>query len=143
MSRPTLTALVTDEMFPLPVAWDGRRVEWSREKPIEGTFFICPPPKDPERCSKCRSAAGVITYRGLVIPNPGDTVEGEALRARWRNGRIEPVREQLPAHAVVGLIAWRCRDCMHDVVWELETGQQWDLGPEDYGPEGSVPPETP
>jgi len=37
------------------------------------------------------------------------------------------------------LDAYRCPDCRHDHVSDWN-GQWWDLGPEDYGDDGSVRP---
>lgn len=134
-----LELLVTDEMFPLPVAWDGRQVTWARQPLFEGHVFMCPPPP-PERCSRCRTSTEPVVYRGTVHPRPGESRDGEILRARWRAGRIEPVREQIPARPVLELFCFRCPECGQDEVWQLSTGEWWTLGPEDYGPEGSVAP---
>jgi len=51
-------------------------------------------------------------------------------------------REKVNLGVVDGLwrlLAYRC-ECGHDVVFNHETGEAWDLDPSDYGPEGSVDP---
>lgn len=36
------------------------------------------------------------------------------------------------------LVAFRCPDCLHDVVVDPHTDEWWDLDDSDYGPEGST-----
>lgn len=72
--------------------------------------FICPPPSLADTCCK---ACGSI---GHNVHNRGYI-------------------EQLLA-----LYAFRCTDCKHDQVLEIETNELWDLDHTDYGADGSTPP---
>lgn len=102
----------------LPVSWDGAPVTWGEWEPgieARGRVFICPPPKVPGHCSRCGSIEVPLRNRGLV---PSADVD----------------------HLVLRLLVNRCPDCRFDVVWDLEGDDWWDLGPEDYGDGGSVPP---
>lgn len=98
----------------LPVSWDGAPVTWRGWEPaLAGVVFICPPPKVAPHCSRCGSIEKPIRNRGFVDDD----------------GR-----------QVLQLLVDRCPDCSFDQVWDLEADVWWDLGPEDYGDEGSVPP---
>lgn len=103
----------------LPPRWDGDRVEWSEWTALtEGN--ICPPPMSSERCEQCRSTAAPMSSRGTVITDYGPNVVpiGRAQRSRK-------------------LVVFRCADCQHDTVWEIDTGQHWGLDPSDYTSAGS------
>lgn len=125
----------------LPPMWDGARVEWTQMDRFAAAFemFVCPPPKKPERCSNCKSTRGPVTWKGLRHPIDGELFETTVTKmGRW--GRPVEVPRQVPAWPVYDLCAFRCVDCLHDEVWDMRTGEWWDLGPEDYGPEGSISP---
>ncbi|QGJ92721.1 hypothetical protein QDA04_gp51 [Microbacterium phage Megan] len=103
---------------PLPALWDGLPVTWSPWEP-HVHVFICdrsrrtvPPP---ERCPGCDR---------LWLPASC-------------HGRM---RMPLDRWDIAYLVAWRCPECGHDEVFDWRTKESWSLGPEDYGPEGSVAP---
>lgn len=95
----------------LPPMWDGHPVTWTGWQIMNIT--ICPPPK-PECCQVCGSLAPRVINHGRYF------------RLDRRTGR-----EQHPA-----LTAYRCPDCKTDQVCDWR-GVWWDLGPEDYGDDGS------
>lgn len=133
--------LLHDLDRPLPVAWDGRPLEWSPWAQ-SSLVFICDRSKRKNglthpTCSACGSQRPALTSVALRSPLPTDTIPGEVLRIH-RNG--EPVHAQEPAPAYRDLHASRCLDCGHDSVVDIRTGEAWDLDPSDYGPEGSVAP---
>ena len=103
----------------LPPSWDGTPLTWRGWEPaLEGAIFICPPPKIPSHCSRCGSVARPLRNVGLSdAPEVG--------------------------HPVQHVIAYRCPDCRFDQAWDLVADAWWDLGPEDYGDGGSVPPADP
>lgn len=119
----------------LPVTWDGWRVKWDPFEVLE--IRICPPPKK-ERCD-CGSTRTPLTARGWREPKAGETVESTR-RKMGRFGRWVYLPTVVPAWPVVDLFLTRCRDCGVDSVWDMRTDEWWTLGPEDYGPSGSVRP---
>lgn len=125
---------------PLPVAWDGRAVEWKSWIPV-GPTFICDRSKRKNgltipTCEHCGSVR-FLACGGVVEPRPEDRAEGEFLRY-GPAGR--PIRSmELPA-PMLELTAQRCAGCGHDQVYEWATEMTWDLEPEDYGLLGSVAP---
>lgn len=102
---------------PLPVAWDGLAVKWSRWE-TSGHIQLCPPPKT--RC-ECGSSEAPFTAVGLRSPAVG----------RERFAR---------RHALRDLYAFRCPDCGEVAVWDMTSDEWWTLDESDYGPEGSTPP---
>lgn len=126
---------------PLPVAWDGRPLTWGPWS-VSPLVFICDRSKRKHglshpSCSACGSIRPALTAVALRSPIAGDVEPGEYLR-RHRTGR--PVYAQEPMPAYRDLHVARCRDCGHDSVVDLRSGEVWDLDPSDYGPEGSVAP---
>ena len=122
--------------YRLPPSWDGWHVKWDKlEDALE--VRICPPPK-PERCD-CGSSHPPLTARGWRQPKDGETFESTKPKV-GRFGRIVHVPTTIPARPVVDLFLCRCQDCGSDEVWDMRTDEWWTLGPEDYGPEGSVRP---
>ena len=124
---------------PLPVAWDGRPLEWLPWEPAP-LVFICDRSKRKHglshpSCSACGSTRPGLTASALRHPIASDVEQGEYLR-RHRNGM--PVYAQEPMPAYRDLHASRCLDCGHDTVVDLRSGEVWDLDPSDYGPEGSI-----
>ena len=97
---------------PLPGRWDGRVVHWSEFAAVHGSVNVHFPP----RCEECGATSPPWHAIGRVLADPD------------RKG----VR-----HWVIRFRAERCRTCQHDVVFD-EQGGVWDLGPEDYGPQGST-----
>lgn len=92
--------------------------------------MICPPPKDRRRCS-CGSAEPHLIANGTRTVSFADNVLpiGKARMApRERRDR---------------LVAMRCPDCLHDVVWDLALDQWWDLDDSDYLDAGSFAVDTP
>lgn len=105
----------------LPVAWDGAPVAWG---PFATDWqpHICPPPP-PDVCTGCGMATETARAIGTRTPPPGVT--------------LHPAAPYPPLHL------YRCTRCGHDAVGELTGGAivVWDLDADDYGPEGSWPPE--
>lgn len=102
---------------PLPVAWDGSPVKWSRwETPPP--VHICPPPK--QRC-ECGSTRPPFTAIGLRAPATG----------RERFARRLALRD---------LRAFRCPECGEVDVWDMTANEWWRLDESDYEPGGSQPP---
>lgn len=129
--------LVTD--LALPALWDGHAVGWTLQAPVEGRIFICPPPKQRDRCPGCGLGTEPVVWRGLVHPLEGETVMRSVTKT-LKSGRKYSVDEPVPAWATLELICWRCPNCRVDQVWDMRTDETWILGPEDYGPLGSNPP---
>jgi len=99
----------------LPSKWDGLPVEWGDLRLVTGgSLDLHLPPV----CGECGSTASPWRAGGVLL-----------LARDEHTGR--QVRH-------LALYAQRCRECMHDVVYDERTGQSWDLGPEDYGPDGST-----
>ena len=96
----------------LPATWDGEAVEWSSLAVTGGSLDLHIPP----HCDECGSTRAPWRAGGSVLSAPN--------RAGQR-------------HRALRFHAARCRDCLHDVVSDENTGESWDLGPEDYGPGGS------
>lgn len=102
---------------PLPAAWDGREVKWSRWDSTD-RIIICPPPKS--RCD-CGSTRAPFIAVGLRAADAGP-------------GRFAR------RHALRDLHACRCPDCGQVDVWDMDSDEWWTLDESDYGPEGSTPP---
>lgn len=102
---------------PLPVAWDGREVKWSRWDSTEH-IVICPPPKSRCECGSQRAPFFAVGLRA-VDSGPGRFQRRHALR---------------DLHAV------RCPDCGQVDVWDMDSDEWWTLDESDYGPNGSTPP---
>ena len=108
MLRPmTLTLLK-----PLPPKWDGEPVRWSPHERFRGSIEY----HFREACETCGSLTPPWYARGETL-----TRADRSGRRRW----------------YIRFLAVRCRDCHHDVVVDETSAERWDLGPEDYGPEGS------
>jgi hypothetical protein len=103
----------------LPPKWDGADVEW-RAWEATDAIFICPRPK-PEPCTGCRSTRSPIKNVGRVHADDAPPGSG------WSTWR---------------LFVFRCPDCHLDTVWDIRTGEWWELDETDYGPAGSHPPLT-
>jgi hypothetical protein len=97
---------------PLPAKWDGEPVRWSDLSHIHGSIDY----HFREACETCGSLAAPWYAKG------------EMLTKADRFGR---------RHWFIRFLARRCRDCHHDVVNDRTADETWDLGPEDYGREGS------
>lgn len=123
----------------LPPLWDGLVVVWDGwhdQLPV----LICPPPRARTVCSSCGSTSPAIVNRGRVarstVVTREDVDANEAARARLPQGQ----RHRIKPKAWIRLYAHRCIDCRHDVVLDMETGEQWDLDITDYGDSGSTEP---
>lgn len=111
----------------LPPRWDGYPVEWT-EWSDAPNVFVCSPPKGWGVCAECGSTSRRLRSSGTrVIPFDDNVI-------RIAKGMLHP-RETRAA-----LTAYRCPDCLHDVVVDLWTDQVWDLDVTDYGDDGSAPP---
>lgn len=102
---------------PLPTAWDGREVKWSRWDSTD-RIIICPPPA--ARCD-CGSKRSPFVAVGLRAADSGP-------------GRFQR------RHALRDLYACRCPECGQVDVWDMDSDEWWTLDESDYGPEGSTPP---
>jgi hypothetical protein len=122
----------------LPGLWDGWEVTWE-PMPEVGQIFLCPPPKDLERCSECGTCAKPRMWSGLRHPQPEELFDSTREKL-GRFGRTVHIPTRVPAWPVIDLYAFRCGDCAHDEIWDMRTDEWWDLEPEDYGPTGSNRP---
>lgn len=123
----------------LPPRWDGRLVTWSGWTPQPPAFICPPPPLGDTCCPACGSIAPRSQNRGLVAHSPRTTREqlDDDAENRRRLGSLSHKRKRLDT---LRLYAFRCPDCRHDQVLDLETDEFWDLDHTDYGDEGSVRP---
>jgi hypothetical protein len=121
----------------LPPIWDGWRVKWDAFEDVTD-IHICPPPRSRERC-ECGSVTPRRIARGWRQPKPGEMFESTR-RKMGRRGKWVHIPAMVPAWPVVDLHAFRCGDCGDTEVWDTRTDEWWTLGPEDYGPDGSVRP---
>lgn len=126
--------------FDLPPRWDGLLVvQWTPWEARPDTVFICPPPKTRPCCPACGSPEPNVSCRGMVA------LSSLVTRERWereeenrtRLGRLAHKRKPL---ALWRLYAYRCQDCRHDQVWDMLTGEWWNLDHTDYSDEGSTQP---
>ncbi|AYN57678.1 hypothetical protein PBI_KEPLER_30 [Arthrobacter phage Kepler] len=102
----------------LPRKWDGVELEWHGWQD-QRTTLAYHLPVDQLACQQCGAVDEPLTNRG---------------RRQFRHG-------VLAISGSSSLHASRCRHCSHDVVTDMDTEESWDLEPEDYGPDGSNPPE--
>jgi hypothetical protein len=124
--------------YRLPPIWDGWQVKWDA---FEDPPAIFCPPRNPERCA-CGSVTPRQIARGWRQPMPGEMFESTR-RKMGRSGRWVYLPTTVPAWPVIDLHAFRCVDCGETDVWDQLTDEWWTLGPEDYGPQGSVRPTEP
>jgi hypothetical protein len=122
----------------LPNSWDGEPVEWTGWTAHRSTMIYHAPP-DVFCCRQC----GTVDERLINFgKRPPETATYPSTRTRTtRSGRTYEQEIEVPSWPVVDLVASRCRHCRHDVVTDLRTDQVWDLEDEDYGPDGSNPPQ--
>lgn len=99
----------------LPPKWDGHPVAWQPwtdwHDNTTAAYHREPPV---EVCEYCGHRGPRVICHGI---------------AERPDGRI-----------YARLTANRCPDCKHDQVLDFTTETTWDLGPEDYGDDGSVEP---
>lgn len=108
----------------LPPRWDGLPVEWGAWGDTAGVL-ICPPPKLPDRCTRCGSTEAALINVGRIWTDKRSAPTAIG-RARLRAGK----------HLVGLITAFRCPTCEHDHVLD-PAGQAWDLDDTDYGEDGS------
>ena len=122
----------------LPPKWEGLAVLWRGwEAGLRNHVIICPPPKTPECCAACGSFEEPVTNRGLVAV--ALFLTHDQLRAEEENRkRLGSLAHKRKPRALYRLFAHRCPDCKHDVVWDTDTDDWWDLDHTDYGPDGST-----
>lgn len=113
----------------LPPFWDGLAVVWEPWEPMP-LLHMCGKGKKMDACKGCDSTDPRRMAAGLLAVSPD--VAHDVIRARPRLGR-KPVAFYL-------LAAFRCPECLHDVVHDLRDDQVWDLEPIDYCDSGSVDP---
>lgn len=124
----------------LPPRWDGEPVTWTPWADHRTTLALHAKPEQ-LACHKCGTVDESLVCFGTRPPPPGD-METVPLRRHTRSGHPYESLRQVPARPVRDLTAYRCRHCSHDQVQDRRTGELWDLGPEDYGPQGSTPIDT-
>src|SRR6476661_6352718 len=96
----------------LPPRWDGKVVEW-RGWVMLPVAFVCPP-RTRGCCEQCGSTADQPHNRGLVALSRRTTLDDiEGHRRGHQVGRVARWR----------LDAFRCPDCHHDVVSDMQTGE--------------------
>ena len=110
----------------LPPRWDGLPVEWGTWSDTGGVM-LCPPPKQPDRCTHCDSTAAALINIGRVWTDKHSAPTAIG-RARLRGDK----------HLVGLITAFRCPTCDHDHVLD-PNGLSWDLDDTDYGDDGSCP----
>ena len=122
--------------FDLPPKWNDCLVEWEGWKP-QPVAHLCPPPRRRDCCSGCGSPELPVVNRGYAatsaLVTPAMLRRNKAARDRLGPGSLHHV----PSVVLLRLYAYRCQDCRHDVVWDIDTDEWWDLDHTDYGPEGS------
>lgn len=138
MTTPEKPPPLTLVKHRLPPAWDGTPVKWDPFE--EDRIVLCGRGKwlEEMRC-ECGSTRASLIAMGRRQPLPGETME-TTRPTTGRFGRTVYVPTTVPAVPVRDLTAYRCQDCGLDTVWDMRTDEWWTLGPEDYGPEGSIPP---
>lgn len=123
--------------FDLPPKWNDCIVQWRGWEP-EPTVLLCrrgkPAPRD--CCSVCASPHPPVVNRGLVANSPLIT-PAMLKRNEDNRARLGALAHKDAPLAHWRLYAYRCQDCRHDVVWDTDTDEWWDLDHTDYGPEGS------
>jgi hypothetical protein len=120
----------------LPPRWDGRLiVEWTPWEPQLVTSMRFHR-QSRDCCPGCGSPEPPVTARGMVAHDRNLTREQwEAFKENaQRLGALAHKRKQV---ATWRLRVFRCQDCRHDQVWDVETDTTWDLDHTDYGPDGS------
>lgn len=100
----------------LPPKWDGAATSWGDWDEM-GTVLCSKVKREP--CDRCGSTTQPRVAVGFTIPT--------------RSGPVVHLHERR-------LHAFRCPGCLHDTVWDMSTGEWWDLDPTDYDDEGSNPP---
>ena len=121
-SQPALELWPRDH--DLPLRWDGLPVQWGTWSDTSGVM-ICPPPKQPDRCAHCGSAAAALINIGRIWTDKHSAPTAIG-RSRMRGGK----------HLVGLLTVFRCPACEHDHVLD-PNGQSWDLDESDYTDGGS------
>lgn len=124
----------------LPPYWDGLAVVWDGwQTTLRNQVFLCPPPKSPPCCAACGSLAEPVSNRGLVAIWPSLTHDDlhDDVENRRRLGTLAHKRKP---RGTWRLRAFRCPDCRHDQVWDVDADETWDLDHTDYGPDGSSAP---
>lgn len=121
----------------MPPKWDGVPVTWTEWSGVRTTLALHLRPEQ-LACTACGSIDERLVCFGKRPPDAG-AVEVVPKLKRTRSGKAYESMVEVPARPVRDLWAYRCRHCGHDQVEDQRTGELWDLGPEDYGPEGSAP----
>lgn len=136
--------LVELRQHDLPPQWDGLAVVWDGWEPSPvDPVWICPPPRTPECCTACGSPTNPVRNRGRVARFPAITHQAIADNDAARDRLPEGQRWRIKPKALYRLLAFRCPDCKHDVVFDSDTRESWDLDHTDYGDAGSHDPGAP
>lgn len=122
--------------FDLPPFWDGLAVVWDGWH-LPPHAFVCPSPQR-DCCAGCGSGAQPRHKRGRVAVSAIVTHQMIADADANRDRLPTSMKHKAKCRASYRLVALRCPDCGHDAVIDLE-GDEWELDPTDYGPEGSAP----
>lgn len=121
----------------LPPRWDGLAVVWDGWHP-QLPAFICPPPKLPDCCRRCGSITQAVINRGRVARVPAVTHDAIEAADDRRDRLPTGERHRIKAKALLRLYAFRCPDCKHDQVLDIDSNELWDLDDTDYGDDGST-----
>lgn len=132
-----LFTVIDGRRHDLPPKWDGRRVVWGPWQEWHSTMRFHA--DDMGACEQCGSLAPPVVSAGMVHPYSGETWDVYQER-RLPSGRTYERSTTVPAWPVLHLHASRCPDCRHDIVHDEHTRENWDLGREDYGDDGSSSP---
>lgn len=114
----------------LPPRWDGRVVVWSEWRLANVGSLQWHAELAAIACSQCGSLDPRYwgTTGSVALADQITREQIEAATAAGKGGR----------YALRYLVLSRCIDCGHDTVFHMETGDLWDLEPDDYSDDGST-----
>lgn len=113
----------------LPPAWDGLAVVWREWQLLEPTTLVYHLPLEDLACDKCGSLEPRTWYAGGLR-----ALSQAVTRSQLEGAQAARKAGQFGAWT---LAAYRCADCGHDRVLDLDTWELWDLDPDDYADVGS------
>lgn len=120
----------------LPRFWDGKPVVWRGWHPAIVTSLTF---RHKIKCPRCRAhrSGNDQMCQGMLSPIKQEYDAFVERYRVWETKQGFRVRSEPPGWFV--LTAFRCAFCDADEVmeWDGRDFKLWDLGPEDYGPQGS------
>lgn len=131
MIQPALRIIDSPEQrqHDLPPKWDGITILWRAWATIHSSMRFH---AKPEKCVECGSIAERAVAAGSVPLAECASLSMSRVEGEW-------VRTLTPAPGHwFRLVAFRCPDCAHDTVWDVDRDEWYDLDFQDYGDEGSV-----